>query len=167
MNTCYPISIRLLWGSLLTPLVLFLMLSSARAEISVLEITNGMVTMEATGVSLKEVAKAISEKAQIEVTASPGIDRVTDISLYNQPFLTAIARISPNHLIVQRRIHGINAVKGVHFILDSGQSGGGEFNLPTGAPADEIAQEERLESQVDDQATGDSTHATDDQTPTQ
>ena len=167
MNTCYLISTRLFWGILLTPLVFLSMLSTARAEIAVLEISNGMVTIEATGVTLNEVAKAISEKTQIEVTASPGIDRVTDISLYNQPFLTAIARISPNHLIVQRRIHGNNAVTGVHFILDSGQSGGGEFNLPTGAPADEIAQEERLESQVDDQATGDSTQATDDQTPTE
>ncbi len=167
MNTCYAITTRLLWGRLLTPLVLLLMLSSARAEIAVLEISDGMVTIEATGVSLKEVAKAISERTQIEITASPGIDRVTDISLYDQPFLTAIARISPNHLIVQRRIHGNYTVTGVHFILDSGQSDGGEFNLPTGAPADEITQDEPLESPVDDQATGDSTQATDDQTPTE
>ena len=167
MNTCYLISTRLFWGILLTPLVFLSMLSTARAEIAVLEISNGMVTIEATRVTLNEVAKAISEKTQIEVTASPGIDRVTDISLYNQPLLTAIARISPNHLILQKRIHGNNTVTGIHFILDSGQSGSGEFNLPTGEPVDEIAQEQLVEPQLEDQLKGDSSQATDNQTPTQ
>ncbi len=116
--------------------------SSAGAGITVLEITDGSITMQASRVSLTDVAKAISEESEIDITATEGEDQLVDIDLYNMPFLPAIARISPNHIVVQKTIAGEKLVTGVTFILDYGQSNGGDFNLPSGEPADEIAQEE-------------------------
>ena len=120
----------------------FVGLSVANADITVLEIEDGTITMEATQVSLVEVAQAISEQSDLEITASEGLDQLVDISIFNTPIIPAMAKISPNHMLVQKKVAGKTVVSGVTFILDYGQTGGSDFNLPTGEPADEIAQEE-------------------------
>ncbi len=149
MNAMNVFTKRRFWLTTLVGVSALVTSSIASADITVLEIQDGKITMEATRVSLREVAIAIAEKSDIEITASEGLDQLVDISLFEIPLASAIARISPNHLVTQKNVAGLPVITAIHFILDYGQTttGTAEFNLPTGEPAEEIAQQEVPEGQ--------------------
>lgn len=134
--------IRRHWRFLLTAVAIVCYPLTANSDITFLEVQHGKITMEASRVSLIEVAKAISEKSNIPITASEGLDQMVDISVFEMALIPAIARISPNHLVVQKKINGKNVITSIQFILDSGSSIGGEYNLPSGEPAEEIAEQQ-------------------------
>jgi|GEM_PF-6143860 len=128
---------RLVWFTWLA----LLGASTATAQQSYdIAMRDGLLSIRANGASVTELAAALAAETGINfvVTGNGGTPITADI--VDEPFDRAVAKLSPNHLLVRDGKRADATVTEVILMLDdddSGGSGDGGF-LPSGAPADEI-----------------------------
>ena len=106
---------------------------------------DGLLSIRANGASVTELAAALAAETGIDfvVTGDAGATITTEI--VDEPFVKAVAKLSPNHLLMREDKNPDSAVTEVVLILDEsgGGGGGGDGFLPSGAPADEIYGDEQ------------------------
>lgn len=102
---------------------------------------DGLLSIRSNGAPITEIAQALAAETGVSfvVTGDAGTPITTEI--VDEPFAKAVAKLSPNHLLVTDGESENAAVVEVVLMLDDAASGGdggdGGF-LPSGAPADEI-----------------------------
>ena len=102
---------------------------------------DGLLSIRANGAPMIDLAAALTAETGVSfvVTGDAGSPVTTEI--VDEPFAQAVAKLSPNHLLVKEDESAGGAVVEVVLMLDdasSGGAGGGDGFLPSGAPADEI-----------------------------
>jgi len=116
--------------------------SSANAQSSP-EITfnEGRLSVNANNVSVAQLADALSQETGIAIVIQGDTNAAMSADINDEPFEKAIAKLSPNHLLVHASKALDAEILEVVLIIPEGGSQasvGGEF-LPSGAPAEEIA----------------------------
>jgi hypothetical protein len=111
----------------------------ARAESISVDIEENLVSVEAVDASLIAVATRLSELSGIPVSFTEGVDRQINISIFEEPLKSAVAKLSENNLITTQKINGEEVITEITIILQEEQSDYSDGNLPTGEPAaDEV-----------------------------
>lgn len=144
--------------SLLCTTVLFLLSNPLFAgNLDVLKYDNERLTVLASGVSLVELAQQLSDLTDIAIIVTEGADKLVDIDIVDEPFETAIAKISPNHLLKRKVANGKEVIAEVVIMLDdaANTANNTNSNLPTGEPTQEVVvEQENVETGQDQPNTG-------------
>lgn len=106
----------------------------------VLQYKDGRLTIRATQTSLVDVAQKLSELTDITFIVTEGADQLVNIDIVDEPFATAIAKISPNNLLKRKSIDNKEVFTEVVFMLNDSDNSFGllDGNLPTGEPTQEV-----------------------------
>ncbi|MFT5047060.1 MAG: hypothetical protein ACI8UP_004045 [Porticoccaceae bacterium] len=124
-----------------TPMRTFILLlilngfTIARAESISVDIQNSLVSVEAVDASLIAVATRLSELSGIPVSFTEGVDRQINISIFEEPLKSAVAKLSENNLITTKKVNGEEVITEITIMLQEEQSDYSDGNLPTGEPA--------------------------------
>jgi len=112
---------------------------------------DGLLSIRANGAAIMDLAEALAAETGVSfvVTGDTGTPITTEI--VDEPFARAVAKLSPNHLLVKDGKSADAAVVEVVLMLDDADGGGGGNDgfLPSGAPADEIIGGEEMQPMED------------------
>ena len=138
MEGCYPILMELTTTVIVSVSLLPLANAQSSPEIT---FSDGLLSVNASNVSATQLADALSQETGIAIVIQGDTNAAISADINDEPFEKAIAKLSPNHLLVHAS-KALNAelLEVVLIIPEGGSqaSVGGEF-LPSGAPAEEIA----------------------------
>lgn len=131
-------------------LVLALLASGAEGQAPLdVALRDGLLSVRAVAAPATALAEALANETGVRfVVAGDGARPITT-EIVEEPLEKAIAKLSPNHLLVRDGEARDAALVEVVLMVDdaagggAGASGGGEF-LPSGAPAAEIVPDESL-----------------------
>ena len=118
-------------------------------------LNGGLLTVRANDAAALDLAAALSAETGINFVVTGDAATTITAEIVDEPFAVAVAKLSPNHLLVRDGKSADSAVTEVVLILDeadAGGGGGGEGFLPSGGPAEEIY--DGGEVQVIDDGTG-------------
>ena len=102
---------------------------------------DGLLTVRANGATAVDLAAALSTETGISFVVTGDAAATITAEIVDEPFIAAVAKLSPNHLLVRGGKGADSPVTEVVMILDdaggAGGGGGGEGFLPSGGPAEE------------------------------
>lgn len=115
----------------------------------VLQFNNDRLTISASQVSLTEVAQKLTELTGIPCTVTEGADQLITIDIVDETFVSTIAKISPNNLLVRKFIGNKEIITEVVFMPNDGESSTSyaDGNLPTGEATEEVFNQEEVVDQ--------------------
>lgn len=122
----------LLWGS-----------TSARAQqgLQVRE-QDGLLSIQANNATALELADVLSNQLGISVVVTGDTEARVNIDIVDEPLDKALAKLSPNHLLVRKSEQPGSAITEVVLMMGEGSasdsSGGDDQFLPSGSPADDV-----------------------------
>lgn len=114
----------------------------------VLQADTNFITLQAENASLKDVFAELENQTGIRISFETSISEKVTFDMQQQPFLAAIGKLAPNHLVINGKSNGQLIIKELVIMGDDDttQSGNSGFeNLPTGEPAEEVESEPSLE----------------------
>ena len=116
--------------------------SAARAQQPFdVALRDGLLSIRASGAPASSLAEALAQETGVRFVVTGDATRAISTEIVDEPLDRAIAKLSPNHLLVRDGERPDAPLVEVVLMLDdaaaSAVGGGAEF-LPSGAPADEI-----------------------------
>ena len=138
--------------SLLSPVLCAALLSqAAHAQSGVkVNLVDGLLSVRASNVSAGELASELSNQLGISVVITGDTDTRINVDIVKEPFEKALAKLSPNNMLV--RSNG-NDIFEVVLMMDDGQdgasSGRADQFLPSGSPAEEVLDLQAFEQSED------------------
>ncbi len=137
-------------NSATTTLLLSLLFTSqcALADSFNIDISDDDIAIEASNASLKELLQELENLTGIPVEYVAETDEKVTLSVGMTSVENAIAKITPNHMIVHETQNGKNVIKELIIIpaeSDLASGGSGSAFLPNGNPAPAIEQSESTE----------------------
>ncbi|WP_088919383.1 hypothetical protein [Granulosicoccus antarcticus] len=107
---------------------------------------NGMLSVQANNATASELAQLLSDQLGISVVVTGDTEARVNIDIIDEPLDKALAKLSPNHLLVREDKQPDSAITEVVLMMGEGSasdsSGGDEQFLPSGSPADDIVIDE-------------------------
>lgn len=113
---------------------------SQAGSINAIELHDGNLTLSASQISLIDIAQELELLSGIPITAIGNTVKLMDVDIVSEPFAKAIAKISPNHLLVRKSVNEPDTILEVIFMLQDDHTDSGIFNenLPSGEPVQDI-----------------------------
>lgn len=106
-----------------------------------IKFTDGLLSVNASNVPVTQLADALSQETGIAVIVQGDTNASISADISDEPIDKAIAKLSPNHMLVHAsKALDADILEVVLIIAEGGAqaASGGEF-LPSGAPAEEVA----------------------------
>ncbi len=105
---------------------------------------DGLLSVQASNASAAELAEVLSNQLGISVVVTGDAEARVNIDIIDEPLDKALAKLSPNHMLVRKNEQSDSEITEVVLMMgegsSSGNSSGGEDEyLPSGSPADDIA----------------------------
>jgi len=128
-------------------LMLVPILGQAQSRPFDLAVSGNLVSILANNAPIQELANALSTETGIVFSLTGEKTTPITIEIVEEPLEKAIAKLSPNHLLVRdSEASDAQLIEVVLMMSEAGAAGGGgntEF-LPSGAPAEELVPDEQL-----------------------
>lgn len=104
---------------------------------------DGLLSVQASNASAAELADVLSNQLGISVVVTGDTEARVNIDIIDEPLDKALAKLSPNHMLVRKNKQADSEIIEVVLMMgegsSSGNSGGGEDQfLPSGSPADDV-----------------------------
>lgn len=108
---------------------------------------DGLLSVQASNATAIELAEVLSNQLGISVVVTGDSEARVNIDIIDEPLDKALAKLSPNHMLVRKSKQSDSEIIEVVLMMgegsSSGNSGGGEDQfLPSGSPADDVVVEE-------------------------
>lgn len=104
---------------------------------------DGLLSVQASNASAVELAEALSSQLGISVVVTGDTEARVNIDIVDEPLDKALAKLSPNHMLVRNSKQPDSAITEVVLMMGEGSatgSAGGSDDqfLPSGSPADDV-----------------------------
>ncbi len=104
---------------------------------------DGLLSVQASNATAIELAEVLSNQLGISVVVTGDSEARVNIDIIDEPLDKALAKLSPNHMLVRKSKQSDSEIIEVVLMMgegsSSGNSGGGEDQfLPSGSPADDV-----------------------------
>lgn len=103
---------------------------------------DGMLSVQASNTSATALAEILSEELGISVVVTGDTETLVNIDIVEEPLDKALAKLSPNHMLVRSSKQPGSSIVEVVLMMgegsSSGSSGSDDQFLPSGSPADDI-----------------------------
>lgn len=102
---------------------------------------DGLLSVQASNTTASELAELLSRELGISVVVTGDAEARVNLDIIEEPLHKALARLSPNHLLVRRDSRPDSEITEVVLMMGEGSDNGGSSDeqfLPSGSPADDI-----------------------------
>lgn len=124
-------------------------LALAQQALNVSE-SDGLLSVQASNTSASALAEGLATELGISVVVTGDAEALVNIDIVDEPLAKALAKLSPNHMLVRSSKEPDSSIVEVVLMMGegentSGSSGGDDQFLPSGSPAEEtIVTEESI-----------------------
>lgn len=112
----------------------------AAGSINTLTLHDGKLTVSASQISLVDLARELTNVSGINFVTVGETNKLIDVDISDEPFAKAIAKLSPNHLLVSKTFNVADGIYEVIFMLQDDYSADTILQeyLPTGEPVQDF-----------------------------
>ncbi len=119
---------------------------SAQQSIQVSE-NDGLLSVQASNTSASTLAQVLTDELGISVVVTGDTESLVNIDIVEEPLNKALAKLSPNHMLVRSSEAPDSTIVEVVLMMGEGSASGGGGSddqfLPSGSPADDIIVEDQ------------------------
>lgn len=108
---------------------------------------DGLLSVQASNATANELAEVLSNQLGISVVVTGDTEARVNIDIIDEPLEKALAKLSPNYMLVRNSKQPGSAITEVVLMMGEGSgsgnvSGGEDDFLPSGSPADDVISED-------------------------
>ncbi len=104
---------------------------------------DGLLSVQASNATATELAEVLSNQLGISVVVTGDTEALVNIDIIDEPLDKALAKLSPNHMLVRKNKLSDSEITEVVLMMGEGTSSGNSSSaedqfLPSGSPADDV-----------------------------